>query len=109
MASQLSAPPLRGPMTALSGKFDIYRAEELRATLKEAEDRRIKTIDFSDVSFVDAASLGCLAGWKARMADMEVRLVGVRPHIARLFRIVGFDSLFSISEQLPDDPHYSFV
>ncbi|MBC5825471.1 MAG: STAS domain-containing protein [Candidatus Eremiobacteraeota bacterium] len=99
MALQLETIALPHPVTTLSGEFDTYRAKELRATLKHAKALCSTTIDFSNVTFMDASSLGCLAGWRAGMSGESVRFVGVRPHIARLFRMVGFDKIFAISEQ----------
>ncbi|MCZ7663427.1 MAG: STAS domain-containing protein [Thermoleophilia bacterium] len=55
-------------------------------------------VDLTKVGFLDSTALGVLVGGlrSIRSEDGEMRLVMDHPHVAKMFRITGFDGMFSI-------------
>jgi anti-anti-sigma factor len=98
-----SALPLHAASTiVLRGNQDFFRKDALRAQLARATMWNCVTVDFHDVDFVDASTLGCFARLYKEMCRISphprIRLVGLRPHLAALFRLTHLDSLFELIE-----------
>jgi anti-sigma B factor antagonist len=80
---------------ALSGEIDIITAPEVRDALAGATSEAVTgiVVDLSEVTFLDAAGLGALAGgaYRARHLPGGLRLVAVPPRVLRLLNITGLD------------------
>jgi anti-anti-sigma factor len=82
----------------LAGEYDIARKPELAATFAAVTSACPVTIDMRDVSFVDSTFLGELAAMRLRQVERPVTLVGVHPHVARVFRLAKLDRFFAFRE-----------
>ena len=89
----------------VSGDLDVYTAPQL----KEALDNmglagKTIVLDLSAVHFIDSTALGVLVSTlqQSRAHDGEFCLVMDDPYLLKIFRITGFDSLFSIFPQIAD-------
>ena len=89
----------------VSGDLDVYTAPQL----KEALDNmglagKTIVLDLSAVHFIDSTALGVLVSTlqQSRAHDGEFCLVMDDPYLLKIFRITGFDSLFSIFPQVAD-------
>lgn len=84
----------------LRGDLDFLQREALQAQLVSATARSHVTIDLSEVRFLDASALGCFIHLYNAMRDVHpkpvIRLVGLRPHLATIFRVTGLDSIFDL-------------
>ena len=80
---------------ALSGEIDIVTAPVARDLLAEAASEAVTgiTVDLDEVTFLDAAGLGVLAGASgaARHLSGGFRLVAVPARVLRLLRVTGLD------------------
>jgi len=74
----------------------IQRVSRELYRLVEAGDRPSVVLDFSGVRFLSSQALGVLLTLrrKADAASVRVVLVGLRPELARVFRIANLDKLF---------------
>jgi anti-sigma B factor antagonist len=83
----------------VNGDLDVYTAPQLKGAL-DAVDLAGKTIvlDLAGVHFIDSTALGLLVGTlqQSRAKDGELCLVMDDPYLLKIFRITGFDTLFSI-------------
>jgi anti-sigma B factor antagonist len=89
----------------VSGDLDVYTAPELKQALDSLSlDRRTIVVDLSRVHFIDSTALGVLVGavQQKRQADRELMLVVEDPHLLKIFRITGFDMLFTIYPQVAE-------
>jgi anti-sigma B factor antagonist len=90
----------------VDGELDVYTAP----LLKEAVDSALAqghvemVVDLTRVGFIDSTALGVLVGSlrRARAEDGDLRLVMNDPHLEKMFRITGFDSMFSIHRSVED-------
>jgi anti-sigma B factor antagonist len=81
------------------GDLDVYTAPQLRAALDEVGlDGKTVVLDLSEVHFIDSTALGMLVATlqESRESAGDVRLVLDDPYLLKIFRITGFDGLFSI-------------
>ena len=82
-------------VVALSGEIDIVSAPAARDLLAEAASQAVTgiTVDLSEVTYMDAAGLGVLAGANraARHLPSGLRLVAVPARILRLLGLTGLD------------------
>jgi len=80
---------------ALSGEIDIVTAPEVCDALAGAASEAATgiVVDLGDVTFMDAAGLGALAGgaYRARHLPGGFRLVAVPPRVLRLLKVTGLD------------------
>jgi len=91
----------------LKGDLDIASTPELRERLLSAlgPGVRLLIIDLSGVSFCDVSGLAVLIGTqrRARGLRITVRLVAApRPQMAKLLRVTGLESHFTICATLDD-------
>lgn len=83
----------------VGGDLDVYSAPQLKAALDELGLGGKKVVlDLSRVHFIDSTALGVLvaAFQQSRAADGDLSLVVADPYLLKIFRITGFDTLFSI-------------
>lgn len=85
----------------VKGDLDMSTGAPLWAVLEShlAAGRRYLRLDMSGVAFVDAASLtGIAQVHHSALAERgRLMLTGVRPRVARVFRLAGLDSVLFIS------------
>lgn len=89
----------------VNGDLDVYTAPRLRETLAEAVANGGRLVlDLSEVHFIDSTALGVLVNalQQSQSSGSELRLVVDDPYLLKIFRITGFDGLFSIFPQVAD-------
>ena len=89
----------------VSGDLDVYTAPQLKEALdKVGVAGKTVVLDLSGVHFIDSTALGVLVGalQQSRAHDGELYLVMDDPYLLKIFRITGFDTLFSIFPQIAD-------
>ena len=89
----------------VSGDLDVYTAPQLKGALDELGlDGTTVVLDLTKVHFIDSTALGVLvaAFQQSRAADGEFLLVMDDPYLLKIFRITGFDTLFSIYPGIPE-------
>ena len=83
----------------IAGDLDVYTAPQLKDSLLQAIlGRGPLVLDLSDVHFIDSTALSVLADAlrRTQAADRDLRLVMDDPYLLKIFRITGFDGLFTI-------------
>lgn len=82
-------------VVALTGEIDIVTAPVARDLLAEAASEAVTgiTVDLGEVTFLDAAGLGVLAGAARAVGHLPdgFRLVAVPARVLRLLRVTGLD------------------
>jgi anti-sigma B factor antagonist len=88
----------------VGGDLDVYTAPRLKETLDKALAGRRLVLDLSGVGFIDSTALGVLAGalQLSQSSGGDLRLVVGDPFLLKIFRITGFEGMFSIYPQLED-------
>jgi anti-sigma B factor antagonist len=83
----------------LSGDLDVYTAPRLKEALELSSAGAARVIvDLSGVPFIDSTALGVLVGalQVAQSNGGDLRLVVGDAFLLKIFRITGFDGMFSI-------------
>jgi anti-sigma B factor antagonist len=84
----------------VDGELDVYTAPRLKEALDEGVGRghKVLVVDLTRVGFLDSTALGVLVGAlrSIRSENRDMRLVLDHPHVAKMFRITGFDGMFPI-------------
>ena len=80
----------------LAGRLDASQVERVREELKTLT--KSCTVDFTELDYISSAGMGVLLGTQKRLADsgQSLTLVNLNRHIREIFRIAGFDNVFSI-------------
>lgn len=80
----------------LAGRLDASQVERVREELKSLT--KSCTVDFTELDYISSAGMGVLLGTQKRLADsgQSLTLVNLNRHIREIFRIAGFDNVFSI-------------
>jgi len=90
----------------VDGELDVYTAPQLKDAIAEglADGHKMLVIDLLNVGFLDSTALGVLVGGlrKVRSEQGELRLVMDDPHLAKIFKITGFDGMFVIHKTLSE-------
>lgn len=89
----------------VGGDLDVYTAPQLRETLADAlTNGGLVVLDLSEVHFIDSTALGVLVNalQQSQSGEGELRLVVDDPYLLKIFRITGFDGLFSIFPRVAD-------
>jgi anti-sigma B factor antagonist len=88
----------------VSGDLDVYTAPRLKETLDKGLAGNRLVLDLSSVEFIDSTALGVLVGALrlSQSSGGDLRLVVGDPFLLKVFRITGFDGMFSIYPQLED-------
>jgi len=81
----------------LQGRFDAAQVAGAREVFNLIDGSC--TVDFSELSYISSAGLGVLFATQKRLVDQggELTLVNLNPHIREVFRIAGFDNIFTIT------------
>lgn len=91
MCTEITALPGGHVVVALSGDLDIVTADAVRQALAEATRRAVTGViaDLAEVTFLDAAGLGALAGAAGRAQHLPdgLRLAAVPPNAMRLLKL----------------------
>jgi len=82
----------------LQGRFDAAQVAGAKEVFSRIDDSC--TVDFGGLSYISSAGLGLLFATQKRLTDrgLELTLVNLNPHIREVFRIAGFDTIFTIDE-----------
>lgn len=89
----------------VDGDLDVYTAPRLKETLEPAvASGDSLVLDLSGVHFIDSTALSVLVGalQQSQANGGAFRLVVEDPFLLKIFRITGFDAMFSIYPQLGD-------
>lgn len=88
------------PLTvSLSGEFDLYREEELRATLVATYDSPKVIIDFTDVPYIDSSALRALVvkrNVRKQKGFSPAKLVGLSGGLRRIFKVTALDQIWQM-------------
>jgi anti-anti-sigma factor len=88
----------RGPNgeVLLSGRLDASHVEKVRDLMKTQTTSC--EVDFQHLDYISSAGLGVLLGIQKRLWEngQALTLTGMNRHIRELFRIAGFDNIFTI-------------
>ena len=95
-------------MVRVSGEIDMNTAPTLYEALVTCaqEIGRLPTIDLSGVSYFDSSGAQALveAGKMDPAGTGAANIVGVRPNVMRIMRMVGLDELFEIHSTGETEP-----
>jgi anti-anti-sigma factor len=80
----------------LRGDLDFASVKGLRAIF--AAHSEPETIDMSGVGLVTSAALIEFVTLAKRMGRKKIVVLGAQPGVARLFRVLGMDRIFLLSE-----------
>ena len=90
----------------VDGELDVYTAPRLKDAIDEglAGGHKTLVVDLLNVGFLDSSALGVLVGGlrKVNSEHGELRLVMDDPHLAKIFRITGFDGMFVVHKTLSE-------
>jgi anti-sigma B factor antagonist len=89
----------RARLVRIGGDLDVYTAPQLKSALEEQGlGKNTIVLDLAPVRFIDSTALGVLVSalQRSRAADADLFLVMDDPYLLKIFRITGFDTLFSI-------------
>ena len=85
-------------IVCLRGEIDVANHDELRAALLAARaSARELTIELAEVDFIDWTATAIIVGAinELRARGGRIELIAPRPHVCRLFRVMGLDELLS--------------
>lgn len=89
----------------VGGELDVYTAPQLQEAVDQAfAGGGLVILDLSDVHFIDSTALGVLVEvhQRSHSENAELRLVVSDPMVFKIFRVTGFDGVFSIFPRLAD-------
>lgn len=92
-------------IVALQGEYDLFRREELLASLQAIPICDIAIIDMRQVVHIDATVLASLLKLKKRFGKNGkgiVRILGLKPRLYRLFQITGLHCIFEVFQTITD-------
>jgi len=80
----------------LSGRLDASQVERVRDAMKEQATSCV--VDFANLDYISSAGMGVLLGVQKRLSagGHGLTLVNMNRHIREIFRIAGFDNVFTI-------------
>lgn len=91
------------------GVLDTYTADSFRELFGKLLDRyRFFALNMEGVEYVSSMGWGVLVQsiYRARRKEGDLVLVNLRPQVARIFRIMGFSSLFKHFTDLDEAVRY---
>jgi anti-anti-sigma factor len=89
-----------GAVLEVSGEVDLATVEQFRTALLDAQRSERVVVDLSGVTFMDSAGINALVGaYHRKLPNGELRLVGMRSNIQRVFEITGLLALFQGGQQ----------
>jgi len=94
------------PTIYLQGEVDSYSAPRVRNILETLTESQQPTvlIDLTGLEYIDSAGLGVLVAALKVVNDRDgaLAIVGLTPAVARVFRVPGLDSLFTVCANTAD-------
>ena len=92
-------------LVTLGGELDVFTAgAAVRELLEECVESAYHVVlDMSQVTFIDSAGIGLLVRTHRRLADIDRRLVLLRPdpNVRRIIELTGLDQLLAIADSWP--------
>ena len=91
-------------LVALTGELDLTTAPELEQTLLDADPYSLLELNLASLDFIDSSGLRLLLSERDRAGRRggELRVIGARGAVARVFAISGLDA--ELHPQLPEPP-----
>jgi anti-sigma B factor antagonist len=91
-----------GGKVVLSGRFDAAQADKADAFLSGIKGSA--ELDFHELQYISSLGLGILLRAQKRLSaeGATLRLVRVSRHIREIFRFSGFDRIFPIEGETPE-------
>jgi len=87
------------PVVVVAGEADVMTAPRLRQALDDiAERSRVVLVDMSQLSFIDSTALSVLIRARRRLT---IRLVGLQPHVKKVFDVTGLSDSFAVYADRP--------
>ena len=84
----------------LYGEVDIYNADNLKSELHTLieEKKADIVLDCTSLKYIDSTGLGVLVSAlkKVKEAEREIRIINLKPNIAKIFTLTGLDKIFAI-------------
>lgn len=84
----------------LYGEVDIYNADSLKSELHSLIDEKKADIvlDCTSLKYIDSTGLGVLVSAlkKVKEAEKQIRIISLKPYIAKIFTLTGLDKIFLI-------------
>ena len=84
----------------LYGEVDIYNADSLKTEMHSLIDEKTADIllDCTNLKYIDSTGLGVLVSAlkKVKEAQKQIRIVSLKPYIAKIFTLTGLDKIFLI-------------
>lgn len=85
---------------ALYGEVDIYNADSLKSKLHSLIEQKDADIvfDCTNLKYIDSTGLGVLVSAlkKVKEAEKAIRIVNLKPYIAKIFTLTGLNKIFVI-------------
>ena len=80
----------------LIGRLDASQVEKAQAVLNAVESSVM--VDFEELDYISSAGLGALFAVQKRLSTRRegLTLRDLNPHIREVFRLAGFDTIFTI-------------
>lgn len=81
----------------LHGDIDLYNVGELKKQLQQCGAKDL-VIDAHDLQYIDSTGLGVLVSSlkKRKENDGKIRIIGLKPHIYKIFALTSLDRIFEI-------------
>jgi anti-anti-sigma factor len=95
VGSQEPAPSVR--VITLFGEYDLSRKDEVAKLFGSLDGVQPLVINFRKVTFLDSTVLAMLAQLRLRSIGRQITLSDASDQIRRLFRLVGFEKIFEIT------------
>ena len=79
-----------------TGRLDAAQCEKAQAFMDGVGDTQI--LDFSALEYISSAGLGILLSAQKRLSQSghSLKLTNLNSHLREIFRIAGFDRVFTI-------------
>jgi len=91
---------------SVSGDIDAYHSPKLKEEMEKYIKGEAKNIilDLTDVPYIDSAGLGTLVSIlrESRNYKKELKLVGLRKNIKRIFEMTRLDKIFLIFDTIEE-------
>ncbi|MCR5084787.1 MAG: STAS domain-containing protein [Succinivibrionaceae bacterium] len=88
----------------VSGRLDASNANEFTEQVAPAEGMATALIDFSDLEYISSAGLRCILKMAkdCKAQGVSFALFGLRPEVAQIFTISGFNLIVRICGSLDE-------
>ena len=89
----------------ISGRMDSFSSKEIEERLNDVIERNKEIlIDLSAVDYISSVGLRVLLSVlkKQKERDGSIKLASLQPFVRDIFKITGFDRIFSISRDQED-------